>query len=146
MMPSRQDQIDKHEWELQERGRRAVCGPPASGMDAAVSDYRRVAAALESLPQSDPPENFAHAVAVQVERAASHDKQPVSVSVLILLMLTWIVVIVAYAAEKYAALQQMLGADALAWTLLASACIVLSWLCSRLSEEGFFADKSQEIR
>lgn len=132
MNVSGKDPVDEQEWQCQERGRRAARGHGAGAMDMYSSDYCIIAQALDDMPRSEPPIDFANDLVKQVVGQDCARARGVSSSRLMLLVLAWLVAVIAYGWQGYSMLRLQYGDDALAWPLAAVACIGLSWLCGRL--------------
>lgn len=135
--------IDESEWDAQERGMRAARGQDPGGMDAATACYRRVADALVAHSGSEPPDDFAAAVAARVARHEAGIERVLWRTLLAAFALASIVVAAIYGGRSWQALHLWSGDAAMGWMSVGAACAILSWLFSRLLE---FADHGPHLR
>lgn len=134
--------IDQSEWDAQERGMRAARGQGPDGTDAATSCYRRVADALITYPGSEPPEDFAAAVAAHVARHEVGIERILWRVLLVAFALASIAVTAIYGGRSWQVLHLWTGDAAMGWMSAGAVCAVLSWLFSRLLE---FADHGTHL-
>ena len=141
--------VDEREWQAQERALREVRTGTASrdatpGDDALVARYRRVAHALRVPPTSGLHAGFAAEVA---RLAATQEATPdTGFERGLLRALVWAmalssaVVVAVYGVQWWQAWAQLLGADALGWTVAVAACAALSWSLDWMRRRDVGAD------
>lgn len=125
--------FDAGEWDAQERGlrsaRQAVDDPP----DPAARDYRLVARAIATAPRSQPPPDFAAAVAASAGADAGvGTRDPGYERILVrglLLVLGAAAVVVAAlsAGPAWQALRAASTAGTMPWAAAAAACVAAAW-------------------
>jgi hypothetical protein len=138
--------IDEREWQAQERALREVRAGAAprdaalGGDDALVARYRDVARALAVPPASGLHAGFATEVAqLAAKRHAAPDAglERGLLRMLVLAMaLSSAVVVAVYGVQWWRASAQLLGTDALGWTIAVAACAALSWSLDWMRRRG----------
>jgi len=129
--------IDEREWLAQERAANEARAAADRGDAVAAADpiavarYRHLARALRVPPGPGLPATFAADVArLAAARPAPQRAgfEPVLLRALLLAMaLSSAVVVAVYGVQWWRASAQLLGIDALGWTLAAAACAAMSW-------------------
>ena len=131
--------IDPHEWDLQERARAGDGG----AHDPVLAAYREVARALRGSP-GEPPADFAAAVAAALPARADPAVEGRLERWLLRALGAVLALAGAGAVARYgsawlggivggfdAIVPALGGPDALEWALVAGACMALSWMLSR---------------
>lgn len=124
--------FDDARWQAQERARRAVArGEGGEGVEPDARDLR-VARALRHAPAVDLPPDFAARVAARAGAQAveeSHFEHALLRGLVLALALAAAVTVAWFGRGWGAALAAVLpgGADAVAWTTLAAACLLATW-------------------
>lgn len=125
--------LDEREWQAQERGMRAAQRDDTSATDPQVANYRVVAQALRSAPHSQPPADFAAAVArLAAARSDAGLERVLSRMLLAVFVVSSVVVTALYGGRWWQSVHQTLGGDALAWLLAGMGCLAVSWLLGQL--------------
>jgi len=132
MNSRKEGQVDEHEWEMQERGLRAIRDPEAGGMDPAADSYRRVAAALNCAPRSEPPRDFAAEMAMQIDQQNAGIEQALFRGLFLGLAVSAIVVTALYGGRWWQAMQATPTDGALQWVAAVAGCVALSWVIGQL--------------
>ena len=131
MNSRKEDQFDEHEWEMQERGLRAMRDPEAGGTDPAAESYRRVADALNCAPRSEPPRDFAAEMAMQIARQNAGMEPTLVCGLFLVLAVSAIVAIALYGGQWCQAMLATSTDGALQWVVAGAGCVALSWMVGR---------------
>ena len=134
MNSSKDTPVDEHEWELQERAMRAARDHQAPTTYSAAESYRRVAVALSSAPRSEPPADFASAMALQIAQQDSGIERLLFRGLILTLAASSVVVTALYSGQWWQAVQGISNDGALQWVLAGTGCVALSWVISQLRQ------------
>lgn len=132
MNSRKEGQVDEREWEMQERGLRAMRDGGTARNDPAAESYRRVAAALDCAPRSEPPRDFASEMAMQIARQNAGIERALFRGLFLLLAVSALIVTALYGGQWWQAMQATLTDGALQWILAGAGCMALSWMIGQL--------------
>ncbi|MEG3193540.1 hypothetical protein SNE32_14935 [Lysobacter sp. D1-1-M9] len=120
--------LEDGEWELQEQAMRRWSGSKATGHGAAADSYHKVAMALDSMPRTKPPPDFAAQIAMQVACQSPGLDRSACRSLALLLPVLATLLIFRYGGDWWSTAQSSLNDGTTGWILLCAFCIALSWM------------------
>lgn len=132
--------IDEHEWEVQERGLRAARYGVAAGTDPAAESYRRVAAALDSAPRSEPPGDFAAGMVMQIAQQNAGIERVLFRGLVLALAASAVIVTALYGEQLLQAVQANSTDGALQWIAAGLGCMAMSWMAGQLRRTADLVD------